>query len=142
MSISKYTEYLNQEPRITRLVHHNIEDVKGRTWPQRVYMSREIVPECPIFVSIGWIYDMPSPNPHMFQHVHNSDEVVLHVGIDHKNPTDLGAEIEFQVEDEKLMIEKTSALYLPGGIKHCPLTWKKVSRPHLQIAITAGGTYD
>lgn len=142
MSDSKYARYLNQEPRITQMVHHDINDVKGRSWPTRVYMSRDIVPGCNIFVSLGYIYGMPDPNPHMFEHVHDSDEVVMHIGTDFDNPTDLGAEIDFQVEDEVLTMDKTCAIYLPGGVKHGPLTWKRFTRPHLQVAITASGKYD
>ncbi len=139
---SNYAKYLNQEPRIKHMAHHDIETVKGRSWPQRIYMSKDIVPGCPIFVEFGWIYDMPDPNPHLFQHSHSSDEVVVHIGNDYRNPTDLGGELEFQVEGEKLTIDKTSAIYLPAGVKHGPLTWKRVTRPHLEMAITIGGFYD
>ena len=142
MPKSKYSKYLNQEPVLTRMAHHDAEMVTGRTWPQRVYMSKDIVPGCPLFVEFGWIYDMPKPNPHLLEMTHSNDEVVVHIGNDYRNPTELGAEIEFVVGDEKLMVNKTGALYIPKGVKHGPLTWKSVSKPHLQIAITLGGFYD
>lgn len=142
MASSKYGKYLIKEPKIVTLAHHDIKQVKGRTWPQRIYMSKEIVPGCPIFVEFGWVYSMPEPNPYLFQHSHSSDEVVVHIGNDPSNPADLGAEIEFQIEDEKVTIDKTSAIYLPGGVKHGPVTFKKVTKPHLQMAITIGGFYD
>jgi hypothetical protein len=82
---------------------------------------------------------MPDPNPHIPEHSHSAhDEFVLHIGSDHKNPEDLGGEIECVVEGETLKINKTSALYVPAGVIHGPLTWKSVARPHLQMTIIMG----
>lgn len=142
MANSKYAKYLNQEPRVMNIAHHDFKEVEGRSWPNWVYMSKDIVPGCPIFVDIGWVYGMPKPNPFLFEHSHSYDEVVIHIGNDYKNPTDLGAVMELEVEGEKLTIDKTSAVYLPANVKHGPITWKEVTRPHLEMAITLGGIYD
>jgi hypothetical protein len=43
---------------------------------------------------VGWIYEMPDPNPHINEHIHeNYDEIVIHIGGDSNNPEDLGAEM-------------------------------------------------
>jgi len=82
---------------------------------------------------------MPDPNPHIPEHTHaESDEFVLHIGSDYKNPEDLGGEIEFVVGGEPLKINKTSALYIPAGVVHGLLTWKSVAWPHLQMTIIMG----
>jgi hypothetical protein len=113
--------------------------VKGRTNPTLTYMSNELVPGSNIYIEMGWIWEMPDPNPHIYDHLHdNYDEVVLHIGADPHNPEYLGAEIEFVVGNELLTIDKTSALFVPKGVKHGPLTWKNVERPHLQMAIVLG----
>jgi len=65
-------------------------------------------------------------------------QIVLHIGTDPQNPEYLGAEIEFVIGDEKLTIDKTSAIYVPKGVKHGPVTWKSVERPHIQMAIVLG----
>ena len=87
---------------------------------------------------------MPEPNPHILEHMHEKySEVVLHIGSDPNNPEDLGGEIEFNVGGEPLVFDKTSALFVPAGVKHGPVIWKKVTRPHLQMAIVLGaGTAD
>ena len=114
-------------------------DVKGRTNPTLTYMSNELVPGSNIYIEMGWIWAMPDPNPHIFAHSHDDyDEVVLHIGADPQNPEYLGAEIEFEVGDEKLTIDKTSALFIPKGVKHGPVTWKGVAKPHIQMAIVLG----
>ena len=114
-------------------------DVKGRTNPTLTYMSNELVPGSNIYIELGWIWEVPDPNPHIFAHSHDDyDEVVLHIGADPQNPEYLGGEIEFEVGGEKLIVDKTSALYVPKGVKHGPVTWRRVTSPHIQMAIVLG----
>jgi hypothetical protein len=116
-----------------------IDLVKGRTYPTLTYMGRNLVPAASDYLEFGWIWEMPDPNPHIFEHVHrNNDEIVLHIGSDPHDPEDLGAEIEFVVGGETLVINKTSAVYIPKGVKHGPLTWKSFKRPHIQMTIIRG----
>ena len=112
--------------------------IKGREFPTMTYMSNDLVPGCNVYLELGWIWAMPDPNPHILEHTHNYNELVLHIGSDLNNPEDLGAEIEFVVGGEPLIIDKTSALFVPKGVKHGPLTWKRVDRPHIQMAIMLG----
>jgi hypothetical protein len=51
---------------------------------------------------------------------------------------ELGGKIEFMVGGEKLVIDKTSALFIPKGIDHGPLTWKSVEKPHIQMVVMPG----
>jgi hypothetical protein len=116
--------------------------IKGRQIPTMTYMSKDLVPECNTYVEYGWIYDMPEPNPHIREHAHEHDEIVMHIGSDPDNPEDLGGEIEFIVGGQPLTFDTSMALYIPAGVKHGPLTWKKVTRPHIQMSITLGkGSY-
>ena len=63
--------------------------VKKRQSPTMTFMSSKQVPEANYYIEFGWIYDIPEPNPHIHEHVHNFDEIVLHVGGDPDNPEDL-----------------------------------------------------
>jgi hypothetical protein len=63
---------------------------------------------------------------------------VIHLGTDPKNQEDLGGEIEFMLDGQPLKIDKTSAVYVPRGVKHGPLTWKSYTRPHLEFTIMIG----
>jgi len=113
--------------------------VKGRQYPTMTLMSNELVPGSNLYLEIGWIYEMLEPNPHIFEHSHDHyNEVVLHIGSDPSHPEDLGGEIEFVVGGEPLIFDKTSALFVPAGVKHGPVTWKKVRRPHIQMAMVLG----
>ncbi len=112
--------------------------VKGRQSPTMTYMSSAQVPEASYYIELGWIYGIPEPNPHIHEHVHNFDEIVLHWGGDPDNPEDLGGEIEFCVEGEPFTFNTTTGIFMPGGTRHGPLTWKKFTRPHIQMAFMLG----
>jgi hypothetical protein len=109
-------------------------EVKGRR-PAMTLMSNNLVPGSNMYVETGWVFGMPDPNPHIYEHTHDYDEIVIHLGTDPENQEDLGGEIEFVVGGQPLTINKTSAVFVPKGVKHGPLTWKKYRRPHLEITI-------
>jgi hypothetical protein len=80
----------------------------------------------------------PVANPHIAEHAHGYDEIVLHLGGDPGNPEDLGGEIEYYVGGQPLTFDTTTAVYITKGIKHGPLTWKRLDMPHLLMPIIIG----
>ncbi len=112
-------------------------EVAGRI-PAMTLMSNNLVPGTNMYVEVGWIKAMPDPNPHIGEHVNDYDEIVMHVGIDPEDQEDLGAEIEFMVDGKALIINKTSSVFVPKGVKHGPLTWKRFTRPHLEMTVMIG----
>jgi len=112
--------------------------VTGRKIPTMTLMSNNLVAGSNNYIEAGWIWDMPEPNPHIFEHVHKYNEIVLHIGSDYQNPEDLGAEIEYVVGGEPYLLKTTSAVFIPAGVKHGPLTWKNVRRPHIEMTIMLG----
>jgi len=139
MAESKYEKYLVRKPLLEMGPASPRRRRTFRTVPGLTYMSNDLVPGSNTYIEMGWIWDMPEPNPHIFEHSNEDyDEIVLHIGNDPNNPEDLGAEIEFCVGGEPLVFDTTTALFVPKGLKHGPLTWKRVSRPHLELTITIG----
>jgi hypothetical protein len=110
----------------------------GRQSPSQTYLSNTLVPGSNTYIEFGWIYDMPNPNPHIYEHVHDYDEIVIHIGSDAKNPENLGGEIEYCFNGEPLVFDTTTVLFVPRGTRHGPLTWKKVTRPHIEMSIMLG----
>ncbi len=132
------TSYKKNLVNVPRYEVGETKEIKGRQNPTMTYMSNDLVPGSNTYIEIGWIYEMPEPNPHIESHVHNYDELVIHIGADPENPEELGAEIEFVVGDDKIIIDKTSALFIPKGVQHGPLTWKKVNKPHIEMVFMPG----
>ena len=137
MKESGYRKYLIDKP-LREVGAKMTEIIKGHTTPTLTYVTDKLIPGCNLYVEYGWIWEMPEPNPHIHEHTHDYDEVIIHMGIDHENPEYLGAEIEFVMDGEPLIINKTSALYIPKGVKHGPVTWKRVDSPHVQMGIIVG----
>jgi hypothetical protein len=137
MSQSNYEKYLVRKP-IHEVGLKGVGRIKGRQVPAMTYMSNAHVPGCNTYIEMSWIYDVPTPNPHIYEHAHDYDEIVLHIGGDPQNPEALGGEMEIAVEGQPLVFDTTTALFLPKGTKHGPLIWHKVTHPHLEMTIMLG----
>jgi len=136
--MAKYEKYLIKEPQTVKLAHHEVQEVKGGTWPPLVCLNKDLLPGSAVSIMFRWVWAVPEPNDHMPRHSHSTDEVLLHFGSDPNNPTDLGAECEITLGDEKIKIDTTSALYIPKGVEHNPTIWKRVDRPILRVAVVIG----
>jgi len=132
---NNYTKYLVSKP-VKEVVAGM--SVKNRPGGSSTLMNNNLVPGSNIYIEGGWVLGMPDPNPHIFEHAHDYEEIVMHFGDDYRNPEELGGEIDFYIDGKPLTITKTSALFVPRGVKHGPLVWKKFSRPHLEMAIMPG----
>jgi hypothetical protein len=62
-------------------------------------------------------------------HTHDFDEILGFYGCDPQNPRDLNAEVEFWMDDEKYIMTKSFLVFIPAGLKHCPLTLNRIDRP-------------
>lgn len=115
-------------------------DVKGVTLPTRTYMSNRLVPGCNTYLEVSWIYEMPQPSlviPAFHSHPDNH-EITMLIGSDPYNPENLGAEVESYLGDEKITSDKTAVTFIPKGVKHGHLMWKKFERPHMMVSIMLG----
>jgi len=74
-------------------------------------------------------------------HVHDTDEIIGFFGSNANDPYDLGGEIEIWLEDEKYIINKTAMIFVPAGMKHCPLIIRRADRPIFHFTIVPGGHY-
>jgi hypothetical protein len=62
-------------------------------------------------------------------HSHDYDEVQAVFGTDLKDPYDLGGELEFWLGDEKHIITKSCLIFIPKGLRHGPIYWRRMDRP-------------
>ena len=90
-------------------------------------------------VHCAWIH--PGPNPGVYEaHVHPHDEMLGFIGTNPDDTSDLGAEAELWIADEKYIITKSFLAFFPKGLVHCPLTVRDVKSPilHFDIQIASG----
>jgi hypothetical protein len=73
-------------------------------------------------------------------HIHKDAEILMLIGTDPDNPEDLGAEVELQMgaEREKHIITKSTVVYIPPNLIHCPYIIKKTERPWVFVEINQG----
>jgi len=74
-------------------------------------------------------------------HKHDFDEVLGFFGSDPQNPHDLGGEVELWLEDEKYIINNSCLIFIPKGLRHCPLRVVKVDRPIFFLAVSTTSEY-
>lgn len=87
-----------------------------------------------------WIWkssDSPGPAPH----THDFDEILGFLGTNPEDIHDLGGEMEIWLEDEKHVINKSCVVFIPRGMKHCPLRSTRLDRPIIHFVFGTAGTY-
>ncbi|MBN2240070.1 MAG: hypothetical protein JW712_09875 [Dehalococcoidales bacterium] len=75
------------------------------------------------------------------QHAHDVDEILGFFSNDPDNPYDLDGEIELWIGDEKMTLDHSAMVFLPAGVKHCPLILRKVGRPIIHFSVVTGNEY-
>jgi hypothetical protein len=97
-----------------------------------LYMDSSVVPGA-TYMECVWVLPRPAgtpgPSAGTKSHTHHYDEVIGFFGTDLNDPYDLGAEVELWLGDEKHIITKTSLVFIPAGLRHCPLNFLRVDRP-------------
>jgi hypothetical protein len=92
-----------------------------------LWLEDFVIPGAPsIIMSWYWKADANQGTP---AHTHDFDEVIGFIGSDPKNPSDLGGQVDFWLEDEKYMLTKTCLIFYPKEVMHAPLRVIRVDRP-------------
>lgn len=133
MAKRKYTHYILTEP------PPKLPDMKGGPKFNQVLLINGEKVKGSFHVNCAWI--SPGPNQGVYPaHVHPHDEIIGFIGTNPDDSSDLGAEAELWIEDEKYIIKKTFLVFFPKGLVHCPLTVTNVKKPifHFDIQIASG----
>lgn len=92
-----------------------------------------------ITMNCSWMLAGEDPGK-MGGHTHPYPEIIGFVGTNPDDLHDLGAEAEIWMDDEKYVKTQSFLVYVPSGLKHCPLTVRNIKRPvfHFDLQITTG----
>lgn len=102
-------------------------------------LSADLVPEAKIHMTYSWIHPTEEGSHWVNEHEHTYDEVLVFLGTDPEHPKDLGGEAYLWIEGEKYTINTSGAVYIPAGVRHCPLDWGTITRPIRFNAISLSG---
>ena len=138
MAESKYGKYIVTELK-KKIEAPWAREYKPEEIKRVLFLDNKVV-EGAFYVECAWFlkaYDEPAPEPH----AHDFDEVLAFLGTDLEEPYDLGGEIEIWLGDEKHILTKSCLVFIPKGLQHCPLVFRRVDRPILHFATGPGGMY-
>jgi hypothetical protein len=127
---SKNESYVVRKP-----LYETFPEVKGRQAPM-TYMSGRQVPGARHHIRLGWVHGIPDPNPHVYEHTHDKDQLVHYWGGNPAAPQVLGGEIEFYIGGQPVTFNTTTCFFIPAGTPHGPITWKKFEFPHVEMVLT------
>ncbi len=127
MDKSKYDRYVVYVPK---------KSAPNAPFPSLTLMCKELVPESNIEVMYNWITEKLEMDPQKpLSHAHDYDEIIMNIGMDPKNPEDLGSELVGFLGNEKHTLNKTSAVYIPKNVEHGVVAFNKFERPYIQVAL-------
>lgn len=104
-----------------------------------IYLDNEVVKGA-YYVECVW-YWKGSKTYKVDAHTHDFDEVIGFFGTDPKAPYELNGEIELWLGDEKYLLTKSCLVFVPKGLKHCPLLIRRVDIPIFHFTAGPSGDY-
>jgi hypothetical protein len=105
-----------------------------------LWLDENVVPGA-FHMNTAW-YLKAGPTLENVPHVHkDDDEIIGFLGNNPDDPADLGGEIEIRLGDEQHIITRSSMVFVPAGLKHCPLVLRRVDRPIYHFTVVPGKRY-
>ena len=143
MAEKKYEKYIITKPKSSlKLPEFRRErgDVATGLKTPLIYLDDDIIKGA-FYVECVWFWK-GTDKPEVDAHTHPFDEVITFFGTDPDDPKDLCGEIEIWLEDEQYILDKSFLIYVPKGMKHCPLIIRRVDRPIFHFTAGPAGKYD
>ena len=75
-------------------------------------------------------------------HFHEYKEILGFYGSNPEDPWDLGGEVEFWVDGEQHILTRSTMVFLPPNVPHCPLIINRVDRPIFHFSIVNKTKYE
>ena len=126
MAETKYGKYIISTKPKTGEKQEGLPDIVARTDGNMLEGSNHFLAHriSPWFV----------PPPHG-PHIHMTPEILVMLGTDPNDPWDLGGEVHLCMgkEMEKHIITTSTLVYIPPGLVHCPIVYKRVDRPFIFV---------
>jgi hypothetical protein len=96
-----------------------------------------------LYADFGWLWSGSAKGYSVTEHSHDFDEVIGFIGTKGglKDPHDLGGEMEIWLGGEKHLVTKSCLIFVPKGLKHCPLRFNRIDAPILFFSVGMTDTY-
>lgn len=138
MAKSKYDKYIVSDLKVPES-KKEIADEYSKYATRILWLDDRVV-EGAFHMNTAW-YLKAAETLENVPHTHDSDEIIGFFGNNPEDPYDLGGEIEIWLEDERHVITKSSLIFVPAYMRHCPLILRRVDRPIFHFTTVPGGQY-
>jgi hypothetical protein len=125
-------------------------DGQRRRMEHMTWMDSRVVPGS-FYAEAVWFWpesmrnvitpDSARKTPGIPPHIHQFPELLSYYGTDMEHPEELYCQVEFWLEEEKFVFDKSFIVYIPEGVNHCPLKMYNLSRPLFHFAMGPGQSY-
>jgi len=142
MSETKYGKYILTKSKsdltLPDFRREALQTAPGTRTPL-IYLDDEVIKGA-FYVECVWFWK-GMDKPEVEAHTHDFDEVITFFGTNPDDPQDLCGEVEIWLEDEKHILTKSCLIFVPKGMKHCPLHIRRVDRPIFHFTAGPASTY-
>jgi hypothetical protein len=109
-------------------------------WQNSLYISEELNGQVPkaFYLETNIVLQPGTIELLTKSHSHSFDEYLMFLGTNPQDQFELGGEVEFWLGGEQHIITRTCAVFVPSGLSHYPLYFRRIDRPFMFI--TTGNT--
>ena len=95
-----------------------------------VTVDDEVVPGAEFYSDAKWILPGSKADIKLAEsHSHKFGEMLGFYGYNYDNIQDLGAELEITIDNERNIVDRSFAAYIPPGVQHGPIVIRNIVRP-------------
>jgi hypothetical protein len=140
MTESKYGKHIVTE---LKSPHSPEQVTRYAQWATRILWMDDKVVDGAFQMNCAWYLRPPATQTPEASgsHAHDADEIIGFFGNNPEAPCDLGGEIEFWLEDEQHILTRSCMIFVPAGMRHCPLKILRVDRPIFHFSSVTSGQY-
>ncbi len=137
MPEKKYNKYVVQELKAPFTEEFNKQYA---TFAKRIlWIDEKVVPGA-FQMNCSWYVNTHEKSPP--SHTHDVNEIIGFFGNDPDDPYNLHGEVEMWLGDQKFIIDKTAMVFVPAGLKHCPLLVHRLDKPLFHFSVVTSGQWD
>ncbi len=129
-------------PEVVAKARERMKNTKSTVEATRLlWLDDEMVDGATFYMECLWLWSGSVEGTTEEPHLHDFDEIIGFAGSSRENPNDLGGEIELWLEDEQHILTKSCLVFIPAGLKHCPLIFRRIDSPIFFFTIGNKSTY-
>lgn len=139
MAERKHEKYIMTKSKSDLTLPDFRQDIDASFAIPLIYLDSNILTGA-FYVECAWFLNGKEKSD-VESHTHPFDEVIAFFGSNPDDPEDLGGEVEIWLEDEQYILNKSCLIFVPKGMKHCPLFIRRVDRPIFHFTAGPSGSY-